>query len=291
MIILVLSTLSGCNNNHNSTPQEVGLIYEFNEIDQAYGVKGYNKGYLGYSDEPISIVIPNIYDGFPVDKILDFAFENLAELTSIIIPDSITYIGESVFSGCYGLMSLEIPNSVANISENAFNGISSGALVWKNVLLTLENYHKYFSIGFDENGIGMYLGSGEDGVWEATQYHQTTYIKINFSKITYFSEMNLNLTLEASLTLNTPFINEIEHGFGSAGTYNTIVKNESVFVLNIPNFYDYGPPIEAPHILSTVKFLDGVGQLDYADIFWEYAMINIEGSFSYDIIRTGLIVE
>jgi hypothetical protein len=43
-------------------------------------------------------------------------------LTSVIIPASVTYIGEEAFSGCTGLTSVTIPASVANIGEWAFNG-------------------------------------------------------------------------------------------------------------------------------------------------------------------------
>ena len=48
------------------------------------------------------------------------AFSGCAGLTSIIIPDSVTTIGDVAFSGCAGLTSINIPNSVIIIDNYAF---------------------------------------------------------------------------------------------------------------------------------------------------------------------------
>ena len=57
--------------------------------------------------------------------IADDAFYNCASLTSVIIPDSVTSIGEGAFISCTSLISITIPDSVIDIGYNAFYNCSS----------------------------------------------------------------------------------------------------------------------------------------------------------------------
>ena len=76
------------------------------------------------------LIIPNIaknYDNteYTVTTFTTYAFAGCSGLTSVVIPNSVTSIGESVFAGCKGLTSVEIPNSVTSIGWNAFSDCSS----------------------------------------------------------------------------------------------------------------------------------------------------------------------
>lgn len=58
------------------------------------------------------------------DYIVSCAFEDCKELTSVVIPNTVTCISWDAFSGCSGLKSIVIPNSVTEIESEAFRGCS-----------------------------------------------------------------------------------------------------------------------------------------------------------------------
>ena len=55
-------------------------------------------------------------------SISDYMFFGCNKLASVILPDSVTYIGMAAFYDCKGLTSVTIPGSVTLIGNHAFNG-------------------------------------------------------------------------------------------------------------------------------------------------------------------------
>ena len=78
-------------------------------------------------------------------------FRNCKSLTSITLPDSLSYICEGAFSGCSSLTSIDIPSSVRSIGGGAFSGCA------KLTTLNIPNYnsikwslyHYYYSGTFN----------------------------------------------------------------------------------------------------------------------------------------------
>ena len=62
-----------------------------------------------------SLVIPD-----SVTNIGDYAFSGCRSLTDIVIPDSVTNIGDYAFWNCRSLTNIVIPDSVTSIGDNAF---------------------------------------------------------------------------------------------------------------------------------------------------------------------------
>ena len=65
------------------------------------------------------VVIPELIDGKPVVMIGDYAF-NDSHLTSIVLPDSVTTIGNGTFTTCADLETVVLGNSVTIIGKAAF---------------------------------------------------------------------------------------------------------------------------------------------------------------------------
>ena len=104
---------------------------------------GYDSNPLSYAhhlylngEEVKDLVIPN-----SVTSIGDRAFSGCSGLTSITIPNSVTSIGSSAFFYCSGLTSITIPNSVTSIGDWAFEKCSGLTAV------TIPN--SVTSIGYD----------------------------------------------------------------------------------------------------------------------------------------------
>ena len=92
-----------------------------------------------FSDENTEItdlVIPN-----SVTTIGDYAFIGCNALTSVTIPNSVTSIGWGAFAYCSGLTSVTIPNSVTSIGQGAFlycSGLTS--ITIPNSVTSIGNY-------------------------------------------------------------------------------------------------------------------------------------------------------
>ena len=92
------------------TWEESGI--DVNKTSSAYSV-------LKTKPEVTSIVIPD-----SVTIIGSYAFKDCSNLASITIPDGVINIGECTFDGCSGLTSIIIPDSVRSIELGAFTGCS-----------------------------------------------------------------------------------------------------------------------------------------------------------------------
>ena len=74
-------------------------------------------GYLGSN---AVVIIPDNFYGIPVDTIDAESFLGNAQITSVIIPNTVADIGEGAFYDCMNLTNIAIPDSVNNIGYGAF---------------------------------------------------------------------------------------------------------------------------------------------------------------------------
>lgn len=110
--ILTAVSLFGCGESDSQ-----GLKFELKD-DGTFAVS------VGNATELSEIVIPSTYLGKPVSEIATDGFSSRKNgdlsLTKIIIPDSVTVIGDHAFYGCSGLTEITLPASVTSIGSSAF---------------------------------------------------------------------------------------------------------------------------------------------------------------------------
>ena len=75
---------------------------------------------IGYTGTATKILIAETYEGLPVKVIYAEAFQNNDTIKQVVIPDSVTSIGDYAFSSCSALTSVTIPDSVTSIGNEAF---------------------------------------------------------------------------------------------------------------------------------------------------------------------------
>ncbi len=109
-----------------SLPVEDGMIYAdtylvevIDKTQSTYtikeGTRFINEFTFSYCENLTSIIIPD-----SVTSIGNHAFFNCTSLTSITIHDSVTEIGNNAFYSCLSLMSISLPNSLNSIEYNSF---------------------------------------------------------------------------------------------------------------------------------------------------------------------------
>ncbi len=71
--------------------------------DFEYALSGGEIAITGYAGSNSDVSIPETIDGYPVTRIGEDAFRGRTELTSVTIPDGVTFVGNETFSGCSNL--------------------------------------------------------------------------------------------------------------------------------------------------------------------------------------------
>ena len=103
---------------NSEEPATEGIIYRVS-ADGTYAEV------VGYSGTDTQVLIAEEYQGLPVKMISQPAFKGNRIITSVIIPDSVTSIGDAVFAGCTSLKNVTIGDSVTNIGWSAFTNCTA----------------------------------------------------------------------------------------------------------------------------------------------------------------------
>ncbi|MBQ3483291.1 MAG: leucine-rich repeat domain-containing protein [Clostridia bacterium] len=119
-LLLLASALAACKNEPLETSEGAtpGLAYELNAEKTAYIVTG-----MGTATDT-NIVIPEMYQGLPVEEIGDAAFRTCTELVDVDLPKTVKRIGSRAFWDCVSLKTFTVKegSELTEIGYGAFSG-------------------------------------------------------------------------------------------------------------------------------------------------------------------------
>ena len=100
-----------------------GLEYSLHTDETCYVVTG--RG----TNLDTELVIPATHEGLPVKRIGERAFKD-TNITNVVLPNSITFIGSFAFSDCSELVSINLPEGLQSIALAAFQSTA-----FKNIII------------------------------------------------------------------------------------------------------------------------------------------------------------
>ena len=166
---------------------------------------------IGYNGTATKVKIASKYKGLPVKTICRRVFQNNSNITNVVIPDTVTSIGDSAFYYCYNLSSVVIPDGVTSIGDYAFYGCYnlSSVVIPDSVTSIGENAFNacHYSL-YTEYEYGKYVKSGDNPyavLIELTNQNMSTYEIHEDTKIiagSVFSNCNrlTSITIPDSVT-------------------------------------------------------------------------------------------
>ena len=108
-----------------------GLEYSLHTDETCYVVTG--RG----TNLDTELVIPATHEGLPVKRIGDGAFKD-ANITNVVLPNSITFIGSFAFAGCSELVNINLPEGLQSIGWAAFQSTALKNIIIPASLSILE---------------------------------------------------------------------------------------------------------------------------------------------------------
>ncbi len=213
---------------NKSTSQPSILRRVKNYIFMTWEGNYYLMGYVGNEKE---LTLPESYNGSDY-KIYKSAFYNRNDITKVIIPNSVTSIGDYAFGGCdklvevYNLSSIDILDIRYNIDIDAYAKIIHKSLEEKSILETVNDYifmtweDKYYLIG--------YVGT-------ATEITLPENYKGNNYEIYRYAFYNRNDIIKVTIPNNVTAIGE--RAFYDCNSLTSISIPDSVISIGEDAFY------------------------------------------------------
>lgn len=138
-------------------------------------------GYMvtGFSGSETQLIIPSTYNGMPVTAVAENAFSGNTEITSVTLPDNVTYIGANAFGGCTALSGFTGGKYVKFVGEGAFAGSSVGTVA-ENGLVYLDGENRVL-IGYRGSSASITIPSSVTTMAEGVFADNLTITSVTFA--------------------------------------------------------------------------------------------------------------
>ena len=113
---------------YNPSDGTAGLEYALSFDGESYCVTGIGTATATH------IVIPSTYLELPVTQISAGAFEDCKFIVSVVVPESVIFIGDKAFAGCEALIEITIPDGT-EIGTDVFRGTINVTIIYIHELV------------------------------------------------------------------------------------------------------------------------------------------------------------
>ncbi len=149
------NTGNSCGENATWTLQDGVLHISGTGAMDDYDYDNTKAPWYGVKDQITSIIIDN-----GITSIGDFTFTELINLASVEIPDSVTDIEIRAFDGCTNLKKLILPKTLKIVGDGAFNNCT--------------NLEDVYYAGAESDRVNLNIAQGNDLLINATWHYETT---------------------------------------------------------------------------------------------------------------------
>ena len=160
---------------------------------------------------PASISLIQLKD---ITVVEDYALSNLqVSRFTLILPDTLTYIGKFAFQNCTAMNDIVIPSSVTYIGEGAFYGCSSLDHIYFKEDIQIDYIPERFCYGGALRSVGIEYNNGTRTNADTTEFPKSI-TKINNNAFYDCMSMGYNLIIGDSIT-----------SIGDYAFYETVFSN------------------------------------------------------------------
>ncbi len=234
---------------------ELGL-----DVEKDYAYPDYKtdptSGYSVFANNNLSgnLILPDT-----ITKIGDRTFRDCTLLESVTLPDGVTSIGVQAFSSCESLNSITIPDSVTSIGANAFGYTSLESVIIPNSVTSMDKNAFYNCASLKSITISDNIASiGNSTFYGCTSLESIT-IPNSVTSIGNGAFTNCKSLKSIAIPDNVTSIGK--NAFGSCNSLESVMISNSVTNIDAGAF-------QLCTSLKTVTILDGVTSIG-ASAFWK----------------------